>query len=68
MKAIDIGNPARDVLNQPPPLQPTNLFEIDLPLREALEREGGAWGVGRATRASPKSGAVPRAGPRVPAS
>jgi putative acyl-CoA dehydrogenase len=36
-----------DVLNQPPPLEPYNAFEADLPLQEALEREGGAWGVDR---------------------
>jgi putative acyl-CoA dehydrogenase len=32
-----------DVLNQPPPLINYNLFDADAPLREALEREGGAW-------------------------
>ena len=31
-----------DVLNQAPPIAPYNVFEADLPLREALEREGGA--------------------------
>jgi putative acyl-CoA dehydrogenase len=31
------------VFNQPPPLVDYNLFEADAPLREALEREGGAW-------------------------
>jgi putative acyl-CoA dehydrogenase len=36
-----------EVLNQPPPLAPYNVFESDLPLREALDREGGAWGVDR---------------------
>ena len=30
-------------LNQPPPLVDYNLFDADAPLREALEREGGAW-------------------------
>src|SRR4030081_479244 len=30
-------------MNQPPPLVDYNLFESDAPLREALEREGGAW-------------------------
>jgi putative acyl-CoA dehydrogenase len=34
---------AVDVLNQPPPLVNYNLFDADAPLREALEREGGAW-------------------------
>ncbi len=29
--------------NQPPPLVDYNVFEADLPLREALEREGAAW-------------------------
>ena len=36
-----------EVSNQPPPLAPFNAFEADLPLREALEREGGAWGIDR---------------------
>lgn len=36
-----------EVANQAPPLVPYNVFEADLPLREALEREGGAWGVDR---------------------
>ena len=31
-----------DVLNQAPPLRDHNAFEADLPLRETLEREGGA--------------------------
>lgn len=29
--------------NQPPPLGPYDVFGTDLPLREALAREGGAW-------------------------
>jgi len=37
-----------DALNQPPPLEGYNLFESDLPLREALAREGGGWGEDRA--------------------
>jgi putative acyl-CoA dehydrogenase len=32
-----------EVLNQPPPLEPYNVFEHDRPLVEALHREGGAW-------------------------
>jgi putative acyl-CoA dehydrogenase len=35
------------VENQAPPITPYNVFEADLPLREALEREGGGWGVDR---------------------
>ena len=33
-----------EVFNQPPPLENYNIFEHDLPLREALAREGGGWG------------------------
>jgi putative acyl-CoA dehydrogenase len=32
-----------EVFNQPPPLEDYNLFAHDAPLREALQREGGAW-------------------------
>jgi putative acyl-CoA dehydrogenase len=32
-----------EVLNQPPPLEPYNVFEQDRPLVEALHREGGGW-------------------------
>src|SRR5687767_10386976 len=35
------------VENQAPPLAPYNVFSADLPLQEALEREGGGWGVDR---------------------
>ena len=41
-------DPAREVLNQAPPLQPVDLFEVDLALQEGLEREGGGWGVDEA--------------------
>ena len=37
-----------EVTNQPPPLEGHNAFDADPALREALEREGGAWGVDRA--------------------
>jgi putative acyl-CoA dehydrogenase len=36
------------VTNQPPPLLDYNAFEADPALREAIEREGGAWGMDRA--------------------
>jgi putative acyl-CoA dehydrogenase len=36
-----------EVLNQATPIVPYNAFEADAPLREALEREGGGWGVDR---------------------
>jgi putative acyl-CoA dehydrogenase len=51
-------DPARAVLNQPPPLQPLNYFESDLPLREALEREGGGWGLERAREAGAAAGSL----------
>jgi putative acyl-CoA dehydrogenase len=56
MATIEIGDPAREVLNQPPPLQPVDLFETDLALRAALEREGGGWGVDRAREAGSVAG------------
>ena len=37
------------VTNQPPPLSGRNLFEDNLPLAEALEREGGGWASERAS-------------------
>ncbi len=58
MATVDVTNPAREVLNQAPPLQPVNLFEIDLALREGLEREGGGWGVDRARDAGAGAGSV----------
>ena len=41
------GASTHDVANQPPPLAPYNAFDADLALREALEREGGGWGIDR---------------------
>ena len=35
------------VANQAPPLAPYDVFAADLPLAEAVEREGGGWGVDR---------------------
>jgi len=58
MATIDITNPAREVVNQAPPLQPVNLFEIDLALREALEREGGGWATARAQEVGEAAGSV----------
>lgn len=37
-------------INQPPPLENYNLFTADAALREAVEREGGAWNDERAMR------------------
>jgi putative acyl-CoA dehydrogenase len=36
-----------EVSNQAPPLAPYNVFEADTALREAVEREGAAWGIDR---------------------
>jgi putative acyl-CoA dehydrogenase len=58
MATIAVDNPARDVLNQAPPLHPANLFDLDLALREALEREGGGWGVEQAREAGAVAGSV----------
>jgi putative acyl-CoA dehydrogenase len=44
-----------EVLNQAPPLVPYNVFEADLGLREALEREAG-WGADRLTSAGALAG------------
>jgi putative acyl-CoA dehydrogenase len=43
-----VAERTHEVTNQPPPLEPYNAFEADLALQEALDREGGAWGVDRA--------------------
>jgi putative acyl-CoA dehydrogenase len=45
---VSVLDQTHEVLNQPPPLEDYNVFEADLALREALEREGGGWGVDRA--------------------
>jgi putative acyl-CoA dehydrogenase len=58
MATVDVTDPAREVLNQAPPLQPVNMFEIDLALREGLEREGGGWGVDRLRDAGAVVGSV----------
>src|SRR5437588_9376475 len=58
MTTLDITDPARTVLNQAPPLQPVNLFESDLALQEALEREGGGWGVDRVREAGAVAGSL----------
>jgi putative acyl-CoA dehydrogenase len=56
MAITEIHDPAREVLNQPPPLEPINLFDVDLALSEALEREGGGWGIDRAREAGAVAG------------
>ena len=58
MTTLDSTNPAREVINQAPPLQPVNLFDLDLALQEGLEREGGEWGMDRAREAGAVAGSV----------
>jgi putative acyl-CoA dehydrogenase len=54
----EAADPAREVLNQAPPLQPINLFEVDLALGEALQREGGEWGIERARETGAMAGSA----------
>jgi putative acyl-CoA dehydrogenase len=58
MTTLDSIDPAREVINQAPPLQPINLFDVDVALREGLEREGGGWGVDRAQEAGGAAGSA----------
>jgi putative acyl-CoA dehydrogenase len=44
---VAVAERTHEVSNQPPPLEPYNAFDADVALQEALEREGGAWGVDR---------------------
>jgi putative acyl-CoA dehydrogenase len=55
---IDIADPAREVLNQAPPLEPVDYFGIDLALQEALAREGGEWGEPLARETGEAAGSV----------
>ena len=45
-----------EVRNQVPPLEGRNLFEDNLPLVEALEREGGGWARDRASEVGARWG------------
>jgi putative acyl-CoA dehydrogenase len=49
------------VRNQPPPLERRNLFADDVPLAEALEREGAGWARGRLRAAGEFWGGEPMA-------
>jgi putative acyl-CoA dehydrogenase len=55
---IETTDPAREVLNQAPRLQPIDLFGADLALQEALEREGGGWGAEAVREAGIVAGGV----------
>jgi putative acyl-CoA dehydrogenase len=46
------------VFNQPPVLEDYNAFDDDLPLQEALEREGGGWATERARAFGERAGSA----------
>ena len=46
-----------DVFNQPPPLEGHNAFESNLPLAEAVEREGAGWAVDQLRTLGTEAGA-----------
>jgi putative acyl-CoA dehydrogenase len=48
-----------EVTNQPPPLEGLDLFETNVPLVEALEREGAGWARERASEAGRAWGGEP---------
>ncbi len=52
------NQPTHEVTNQAPPLAPYNVFDADLALREALEREHGGWGVDRLRDTGELAGSV----------
>ncbi len=58
MPTLEITHPAREVLNQAPPLQPISLLDSDLALSEGLVREGGEWGVDAVREAGVVAGGV----------
>jgi putative acyl-CoA dehydrogenase len=51
-------DPARAVVNQPPPLEDVDSFALDLALQEGLEREGGGWGLRDAHEAGAVAGSA----------
>ncbi|HEX8067364.1 MAG TPA: acyl-CoA dehydrogenase family protein [Thermoleophilaceae bacterium] len=56
MATVEHANPAREVLNQPPPLEGRNLFADNVPLVEAVRREGAEWIEDRLRAAGAESG------------
>src|SRR5215210_6045235 len=54
-----LSAPGRQVLNQPPPLEGRNLFDDNVALVEALEREGAGWARERAAEVGAAWGAEP---------
>jgi putative acyl-CoA dehydrogenase len=56
MATIEQGNPAREVLNQPPALEGRNLFTENVPLVESVRREGADWAEERLIALGAESG------------
>ena len=56
MATIEQSNPSREVLNQPPVLEDRNLFTENVPLVEAVRREGADWAEERLTALGAESG------------
>jgi putative acyl-CoA dehydrogenase len=56
MATIEQGNPAREVLNQPPVMTGRNLFTENVPLVEAVRREGADHAVDRLAALGAESG------------
>jgi putative acyl-CoA dehydrogenase len=54
-----IENPTNEVFNQPPPLAPRNLFTENVPLVEAVRREGADWAEEKLTKVGAESGGEP---------
>ena len=52
------GRVTHEVSNQVPPSAPSNLFSTNVPLAEALEREGGGWCAERAMAAGERWGSL----------
>jgi putative acyl-CoA dehydrogenase len=61
MPATDVPAATHAVLNQPPPLEGRDLFSDNVPLAEALEREGAAWARDRLRAAGAFWGGEPMA-------
>ena len=60
MATIDVTDPAREVLNQAPPLRPINLFEVDLRAARGARARGRR--LGRRSRARGRRGRRQRRG------
>jgi putative acyl-CoA dehydrogenase len=55
---LTVDRRTHEVANQSTPLEDVDLFALDAPLREALEREGGGWARQRAHEAGSVAGSA----------